>query len=101
MAYFIPLGVQKRLLRYALSKLELLNTNQLDLEKLDIALGKNSTVSLKDVEINTEVTLHLLHSKSGSMLTTFVAEIDSITTFARTNTILACTSFAVASHHTC
>ena len=71
MAYFIPLGIQKRLLRYALSKLELLNTDQLDLEKLDIALGKNSTVSLKNVEIKTEVTSYLMSKKSGSMLTTF------------------------------
>ena len=63
MAYFVPLGIQKRLLRYALSRLELLDTNQLDLEKLDIALGKKSTVSLKDVEVNTEVTSRLTRKR--------------------------------------
>ena len=56
MAYFIPLGVQKRLLRYALSRLELLNTDLLDLDKFDISLGKKSTIDLKDVAVHTEVT---------------------------------------------
>ena len=55
MAYFIPSGVQKRLLRYALSRIELLDTDQLDLDNLDIAIGKKSTVNLKDVGIRTEV----------------------------------------------
>ncbi|KAB8290776.1 hypothetical protein EYC80_008413 [Monilinia laxa] len=39
----------KRLLQYALSRLEILDTDALDLENLDIAWGKNSTFEFKDV----------------------------------------------------
>lgn len=39
----------KRLLQYALSRLELLDTGALDLENLDIAWGKNSTFEFRDV----------------------------------------------------
>ena len=49
MSYFLPSFFQKRILRYALSKLELLDTDALDLEKLDIAWGKRSTVELRDI----------------------------------------------------
>ncbi|KAI9840580.1 MAG: autophagy- protein 2 [Sclerophora amabilis] len=46
---FLPYSWQKRLLRYALSRLELLDTDALDLENLDIAWGRQSTVNLRDV----------------------------------------------------
>ncbi|RDL39188.1 ATG C terminal-containing protein [Venustampulla echinocandica] len=39
----------KRLLQYALSRLEILETDGLDLENLDIAWGKNSTFEFRDV----------------------------------------------------
>ena len=52
MAYFIPSFVQKRVLRYALSRLELLDTDALDLENLDITWGKRSTIELKDVGVH-------------------------------------------------
>ncbi|KAG9234866.1 hypothetical protein BJ875DRAFT_530601 [Amylocarpus encephaloides] len=39
----------KRLLQYALSRLEILDTDALDLENLDIAWGKNSTFEFRDV----------------------------------------------------
>ncbi len=55
MAYFLPSYFQKRLLRYALSRLELLDTDALDLEKLDIAWGKRSTVELRDVGLRLKV----------------------------------------------
>lgn len=48
-SYFLPTFLQKRVLRYALSRLELVDTDELDLEKLDIAWGKQSKVELKDV----------------------------------------------------
>ncbi|KAI9722197.1 MAG: autophagy- protein 2 [Chrysothrix sp. TS-e1954] len=49
MAYFIPNSIQKRLLRYALSRLELIDTDALDLESLDIEWGRKSFVELRDV----------------------------------------------------
>jgi len=55
MSYFLPSFVQKRILRYALSRLELLDTDALDLEKLDITWGKTSTVELRDVGIHIKV----------------------------------------------
>lgn len=45
----------KRLLQYVLSKLEILDTDDLDLEKLDIAWGKNSTVEFRDVGLRLRV----------------------------------------------
>lgn len=65
MAYFIPSFFQKRLLRYALSRLELLDTDALDLERLDIVWGKRSTVELRDVGLRLKVDKH---RSSGSML---------------------------------
>ena len=59
MAYFLPSFFQKRLLRYVLSQLELLDTDALDLERLDIVLGKRSTVELRDVGLRLKVRLTL------------------------------------------
>lgn len=61
MAYFIPSSIQKRLLRYALSRLEIVDTDALDLEKLDIAFGKRTTVELQDVGIRINKLASLLH----------------------------------------
>lgn len=58
MAYFLPSFFQKRLLRYALSRLELLDTDALDLERLDIVWGKRSTVELRDVGLRLKVNKH-------------------------------------------
>ncbi len=55
MAYFLPSFLQKRILRYALSRLDLLDTEALDLEKLDITWGKKCTIELRDVAIRAEV----------------------------------------------
>ncbi|KAK4696390.1 autophagy-related protein 2, partial [Lecanoromycetidae sp. Uapishka_2] len=52
MSYFIPSFFQKRILRYALSRLELLDTDALDLDKLDITWGKKSTVELREVRVH-------------------------------------------------
>ena len=43
---------QKKLLRYALSRTGLLDDRALDLDNLDIALGKKNVVELKDVGLN-------------------------------------------------
>jgi autophagy-related protein 2 len=45
----------KRLLQYALSRLEILDTDALDLENLDIAFGKNSTFEFRDVALRLKV----------------------------------------------
>lgn len=58
MAYFfLPSAFQKRLLRYALSRLELLDTDALDLENLDVAWGKRSTIELREVGLQIKVSL--------------------------------------------
>jgi len=45
----------KRLLQYALSRLEILDTNGLDLDNLDIALGKNTVLEFRDVGLRLKV----------------------------------------------
>jgi autophagy-related protein 2 len=62
MAFLLPGSFQKRLLRYALSRLELVDTDALDLENLDVAIGKRSTVELKDVGLHVEVCFSLLEN---------------------------------------
>ena len=58
MPFFLTSFLQKRLLRYALSQLGLLDTDALDLERLEIEWGKNSTVEIKDVALHTQVRLN-------------------------------------------
>lgn len=48
----------KRLLQYALSRLEILDTNALDLDNLDIALGKNTVLEFRDVGLRLKVVHH-------------------------------------------
>lgn len=55
MTYLLPSFLQKRILRYALSRLELLDTDDLGLDKLEIAWGKRSTVELRDVGVHLKV----------------------------------------------
>jgi len=55
MAYFIPSNIQKRLLVFALSRLDILDKDSLNLDQLDIAWGRRSSVELRDVKLNVEV----------------------------------------------
>lgn len=55
MTYFLPSFLQKRLVRYALSRLEILETDDLALDKLDIAWGRKSTFELRDVRLSLKV----------------------------------------------
>ena len=55
MAFFIPSYIQKRLLHYALTRLELLDSDALNLENLDVALGKRSTIELRDIGLRLPV----------------------------------------------
>ena len=45
----------KRLLRYALSRLELLDAEALDMDNLDFALGRNTVFEFRDVGIKLKV----------------------------------------------
>lgn len=45
----------KRLLRYALSRLELLDADALDMDNLDLALGRNTIFEFRDVGIKLKV----------------------------------------------
>lgn len=67
MAYFIPSFFQKRILRYALSRLDLLDTDALDLDKLDITWGKRSTVEVRDIGVHTKVRrIYVFYSPTSS-----------------------------------
>ena len=50
-----PSWVYQRLLRYTLSRVELLDVDALDLDRLDIAWGKRSTVELHGVGLRLKV----------------------------------------------
>lgn len=52
---FMPWTLQKRLLRYLLSQLDFLETDDLDLENLGITWGQNSVVELKNIGLKTKV----------------------------------------------
>jgi autophagy-related protein 2 len=48
-------SMPKRLLRYALSRLELLDAEALDMENLDLAIGRNTVFEFRDVGIKLPV----------------------------------------------
>ncbi|EKD11854.1 uncharacterized protein L3040_000340 [Drepanopeziza brunnea f. sp. 'multigermtubi'] len=50
-SYFQASSMPKRLIQYVLSRIEILDTDALDLQNLDIAWGKNSTFEFKDVAL--------------------------------------------------
>ncbi|KAJ5733932.1 hypothetical protein N7493_002718 [Penicillium malachiteum] len=54
MAYFLPSFFQKRLLKYAISRLGLVDTEALDLDNLGICWGQRSTVELRDIGLKLE-----------------------------------------------
>ncbi|KAJ6016003.1 hypothetical protein N7540_010594 [Penicillium herquei] len=54
MAYFLPSFFQKRLLKYAISRLGLVDTEALDLDNLGIRWGHRSTVELRDIGLKLE-----------------------------------------------
>ena len=57
MSFFLPSHVQKRLLRYALSYPQLIDTDNLDLSQLDIAWGMRSSVELRNVGVQVHVSI--------------------------------------------
>lgn len=58
--YFQASSMPKRLLQYALARLEILDTDALDLENLDIVWGKNSVFEFRDVGLRLRVGHHFL-----------------------------------------
>jgi hypothetical protein len=68
----------KQLLRFALSRLDLLDTQALDLENLDFALGRNTVLEFRDVGLVLQVgflgdsTSAPLHDMLNPRLTHFV-----------------------------
>jgi autophagy-related protein 2 len=44
-------SMPKRLLRYALARLDLLDSESLDMDNLDLALGKNTVFEFRDVGV--------------------------------------------------
>ena len=52
-------SMPKRLLYYALSRLEIVDTEALDLESLDITWGKKNIFEFTDVALRLKASLHL------------------------------------------
>ena len=69
MAYFLPSYFQKRLLRYALSRLGFIETDDLDLENLGITWGQRSVVELRDVGIQSAKLATLLNIPTSVLIT--------------------------------
>ncbi|KAJ9156500.1 Autophagy-related protein 2 [Pleurostoma richardsiae] len=61
-------SMPKRLLRYALSRLELLDADALDMENLDFALGRNTVFEFRDVGIKLQKLEKLLNLPSAFTL---------------------------------
>ncbi|KAL2814896.1 hypothetical protein BDW59DRAFT_154076 [Aspergillus cavernicola] len=68
MAYFLPSFFQKRVLKYALSRLEFIDTEALDPDNLGIRWGQRSTVELRDIGLRLEKLATLLHLPASSEL---------------------------------
>lgn len=51
MSYFLPSYFQKRLLRYALARLDFIDSEELDLDNLGLSWGQRTVVELKNVGI--------------------------------------------------
>ncbi|KAL8730208.1 MAG: hypothetical protein Q9181_004739 [Wetmoreana brouardii] len=61
MSYLLPSYFQKRILRYALSKVDFLDAEQLNPNKFDIAWGRRSVIELRDVGVQLERLASLLN----------------------------------------
>lgn len=66
MAYFLSSLLQKHVLKYALSRLGLVDTEALDLDNLGIRWGQRSTVELRNIGLKLEVSLRDQPSLGGA-----------------------------------
>ncbi len=64
MAFYL---LQKHLLRYLLSRLEVLDTDALDLDSLGLDWGRRSTVELRDVGLRKGVSLKRSREPRGKL----------------------------------
>lgn len=55
MDYILPSSVKSKLLRFALAKTGFLDTDALDLDKLNFSIGRNSNAEFRDVGLRLEV----------------------------------------------
>jgi autophagy-related protein 2 len=55
MAYYMPSYIQKRALRFALSYLDFVETDDLDFDKLGVTVGMRNVIELKDVGFRIKV----------------------------------------------
>ncbi|KAK5238872.1 autophagy-related protein 2 [Exophiala xenobiotica] len=69
MSYFIPSYFQKRLLRYALTRLDFIDSEALDLDNLGVTWGQRTVVELKNVGIKVKRLIDILHLPSSFTLT--------------------------------
>lgn len=75
MDFFLPASFQKRILRFALTYLDFVETDDLDLDKLDITLGQRSVIELKNVGLRIQVCQALfVVGLLGPMLTRRIIE---------------------------
>jgi autophagy-related protein 2 len=54
---FIPSHIQKRMLRFLITKIDIIDADALDLDQLDIAWGMRSSFELRDLKLNVKVVL--------------------------------------------
>ena len=87
MAYFLPSFFQKRVLRYVLSRLDIIDASALDLEQLDISWGKKSTFDFRDVGLQLEVR-HGLQPRAERFPTPCLSWL-LLTVFQRLTTLLS------------
>lgn len=69
MSYFLPSYFQKRLLRYALSRLDFLESDDLDLDNLGLTWGQRTVVQLRNVGIKVKRLIDILQLPPSFTLT--------------------------------
>ncbi|PGH07551.1 hypothetical protein AJ79_06221 [Helicocarpus griseus UAMH5409] len=79
MSLFLPSFIQKRLLRYALSQLDLIDTDALDLDSLGITWGQRSTFDLRDINIRLEKLSSIVQLPPSCKLTKATASLVRVT----------------------
>ncbi|KAL2435139.1 Autophagy-related protein 2 [Exophiala dermatitidis] len=69
MSYFLPSYFQKRLLRYALTRLDFIDSDELDLDNLGLTWGQRTVVELKNVGIKVKRLRDILQIPPSVILT--------------------------------